>query len=578
LSGWKKRPRHKTQHLHPDIVLSSNMANLQAMKNHAASTDTDVMRSIQTAPHTLQRTCACGEHTAGGESCDECKKKQMMLQRHPPGSAGPAVAPPIVHEVLRSHGEPLDSGTRTAMETHFGHDFSQVRVHSDAAAVASAEAINARAYTVGSHVAFAAGQYQPHTPSGRHLLQHELAHSIQQAGVSVSAAGAPLEIGSASDPLEAEADRMATGGRTASMANGSGHVVRRQTPDAPAATAPATTTPATTPATSGTPAAPTGTAAPAAPATAASSLREWAFGIDLGRMSQYFHGHADAHLDRSPALAARQQGSEAPACELELQLKLKFEFHLGSSLYRMGPMGGMTTPGPPWPAGRADQWKRAYMNMVQAMWHTRWPMEPVNPCPGEPCTRANGHLQIIDVDTMTNAQGDQRRQLGDPTPTAPHVTMQVYEYRPRFGRDESRASETMSTLYAEDVIPQGTPQPQGFDEERYTWRPGAASHETGHMLGRPHVSCPPDSPGDPNRDECYGAVGSSERQNVMGRGQEFSREDQAPFLAAMQAITGCAWRTSGGGLPGWAIALLVLGGVALTAGAIGLGVYLGSQH
>jgi uncharacterized protein DUF4157 len=503
----------------------------------------------------------------------------MMLQRHSPGAAGPVVAPPIVHEVLRSHGEPLDSGTRTAMETHFGHDFSQVRVHSDAAAGASAEAVNARAYTVGSHVAFAAGQYQPHTPSGRHLLQHELAHSMQQAGASASAtARAPLEIGAASDPLEAEADRMAAQGKNAGVANDSGHVVRRQTHGAPAATAPAATTPAATAATSAAPAATAGTATPAAPATAASSLREWAFGIDLGRMSQYFHGHADAHLDRSAALARPQQGGETPACELELQLKLKFEFHMGPSPYRMGPTGGMTTPGPPWPANRAEQWKRAYMNMVQAMWHTRWPMEPVNPCPGEPCTRANGHLQIIDVDTMTNAQGQQRRQLGDPTPTYPHVTVQVFEYRPASGRDESRASETTSTLYAEDVIPQGTPQPQGFDANQYTWRPGAASHETGHMLGRPHVSCPPDSRGDPNRPECYGAEGSSERQNVMGRGQDFSREDQAPFLAAMQAITGCAWRTSSGGLPGWAIALLVIGGLALTAGAIGLGVYLGNQH
>src|SRR5690349_17245300 len=123
------------------------------MTNRTASTDTAVTRSIHAAPlNILQRSCDCGNHTSGGEECDECKKKQMMLQRHSPGTAGPAVAPPIVHEVLRSHGEPLDSGTRMAMETHFGHDFSQVRVHSDAAAGVSAAAVNARAYTVGSHV------------------------------------------------------------------------------------------------------------------------------------------------------------------------------------------------------------------------------------------------------------------------------------------------------------------------------------------------------------------------------------------------------------------------------------------
>ncbi|HYX53840.1 MAG TPA: hypothetical protein VE783_10355, partial [Candidatus Limnocylindrales bacterium] len=318
--------------------------------------------------------------------------------------------------------------------------------------------------------------------------------------------------------------------------------------------------------------------APAAttPATTSSGLREWAFGIELGRMSTYFSGHGDAHLDRSPLNATPQRGSEHPACELELQLKLKFEFHLGPSPYRMGPMGRMTTPGGPWPQDRANAWKRAFMNSVQSMWHTRWPMEPANPCPGEPCTRANGHLQVIDVDTMTNAQGQERRQLGDPTPNMPHVTLDVYEYRPMAGQHDSRASESRATLYSEDVLPQGTPAPQGFDNDRYSWLAGNAPHEVGHMLGRPHVSCPPGTPGDSNRDECYGAIGSSERQNIMGRGQEFSREDQAPFLAAMRAITGCEWKTSGGGLPGWAIALIAIGGALLVGGAIGLGAYFGS--
>jgi hypothetical protein len=155
--------------------------------------------------------------------------------------------------------------------------------------------------------------------------------------------------------------------------------------------------------------------------------------------------------------------------------------------------------------------------------------------------------------------------------------MQVYEHRPAFGKDVSRVGGSTATLYAEDVEPQGTPQPQGFDTSQYTWRPGAAAHETGHMLGRPHISCPPGTQGDPNREECYGATGSSDIRNVMGRGQEFSKEDQAPFLAAMQAITGCQWKTSSGGLPGWAIALIAIGGAALVGGAIGLGVAL-SHH
>ncbi len=308
-------------------------------------------------------------------------------------------------------------------------------------------------------------------------------------------------------------------------------------------------------------------------------MREWVFGIELGHVTNYTVGYGDAHLDRSAVRATPQRGSEPPPCELELQLKLQFEFHLGPSPHRLGPNGPMTTPGAPWPQARADQWKRNYMNVVQSMWHTRWAMVPANPCPSEPCAKANGHLQIIDVDTMTNAQGQQRRLLGDPTPTAPHVTIQVYEYRPISGKDISHVGGSSAVLYDEDVQPQNAPQPQGVDPGLYTWRPGAASHETGHMLGRPHVMCPPGTPGDPNREECYGATGSSERQNVMGRGQEFSREDQAPFLAAMRAITGCEWKTaSGGGLPGWAVALIVAGSLAVVGGAIAGIAVAASQH
>ena len=61
-------------------------------------------------------------------------------------------APAIVNEVLRSSGQPLDESTRTFMEPRFGYNFGQVRIHTDAKAAESAQAVNARAYTVGQHV------------------------------------------------------------------------------------------------------------------------------------------------------------------------------------------------------------------------------------------------------------------------------------------------------------------------------------------------------------------------------------------------------------------------------------------
>lgn len=79
-------------------------------------------------------------------------------------------------------GQPLDAETRAFMEPRFGHDFSQVRVHSDVEAETSAESLKALAYTVGSDVVFAKGQYSPASSAGRRLLAHELCHVVQQSG------------------------------------------------------------------------------------------------------------------------------------------------------------------------------------------------------------------------------------------------------------------------------------------------------------------------------------------------------------------------------------------------------------
>lgn len=88
--------------------------------------------------------------------------------------------PPIVDDVLRSPGQPLDSTAREFIEPRFGNDFSNVRVHTDERAAASARAVQARAYTVGGNVVFGTGQFAPRTAAGRRLLAHELTHTIQQ--------------------------------------------------------------------------------------------------------------------------------------------------------------------------------------------------------------------------------------------------------------------------------------------------------------------------------------------------------------------------------------------------------------
>ncbi|HEV8579669.1 MAG TPA: DUF4157 domain-containing protein [Thermoanaerobaculia bacterium] len=100
------------------------------------------------------------------------------------------MAPPLVHEVLRAPGQPLDPTARTFMERRFGYGFGQVRVHTDAQAAESARAVDAQAYTLGSDVVFGAGQYAPGTPTGRRLLAHELTHVAQQGKAAAASDGA----------------------------------------------------------------------------------------------------------------------------------------------------------------------------------------------------------------------------------------------------------------------------------------------------------------------------------------------------------------------------------------------------
>jgi hypothetical protein len=109
-----------------------------------------------------------------------------------PESAQPmGEASGIVGSVVRSPGQPLARDTRRFFEERFGQDFSSVQIHSDAAAAASAERVQAIAYTVGSHVVFGAGRYAPHDNGGKRLLAHELTHTIQQGATGRNPAISP---------------------------------------------------------------------------------------------------------------------------------------------------------------------------------------------------------------------------------------------------------------------------------------------------------------------------------------------------------------------------------------------------
>lgn len=171
----------------------------------------------------LQRKCGCGNHTVAGGECSECAKKKDSLQRKPvvgpatdtyeqeadrladqvlaspapravsdgptriqrysrPDTGNTDTAPESVSRVLAGSGKPLAPALRQDMEQRFGHDFSRVRVHSDASAGQSAQELNALAYTVDHNIVFGAGKFNPDRREGRRLLAHELTHVVQQTG------------------------------------------------------------------------------------------------------------------------------------------------------------------------------------------------------------------------------------------------------------------------------------------------------------------------------------------------------------------------------------------------------------
>jgi uncharacterized protein DUF4157 len=202
----------------------------------------------------LQRTCQCGQHTLGGE-CDDCKNKTTFLRRSASGRFDSPKVPPVVGQVLRQSGRPLDYSLRAAFEPYFGQtfrhvsprssgvaalqaeglmvgpaddrfeqqahdhahrfthgvvrhdrhragqrfDFSHVRVHNSPMAAEAARAVSARAFTVGEHIVFGDGQYAPASHEGQALIAHELTHVMQQqhdaAGPVIQRATALQSIG-----------------------------------------------------------------------------------------------------------------------------------------------------------------------------------------------------------------------------------------------------------------------------------------------------------------------------------------------------------------------------------------------
>ncbi|MBW2258764.1 MAG: DUF4157 domain-containing protein, partial [Deltaproteobacteria bacterium] len=113
--------------------------------------------------------------------------------------------------IRRSRGAPLPPAIAGRMAAVLGHDFSKVRVHTDADAVEAADRLDARAFALGSHVFFAEGAWAPGTSEGDERIAHELTHVVQHDEGRLPAPTSELEVSSPEDAAEREATETAAG-------------------------------------------------------------------------------------------------------------------------------------------------------------------------------------------------------------------------------------------------------------------------------------------------------------------------------------------------------------------------------
>ncbi|WP_428223898.1 DUF4157 domain-containing protein [Flavobacterium sp.] len=146
------------------------------------SSDSASISSGQTA---VQRKCAACEEEEKVRRKPLAEHITPLIQRHSLATADASTASPHVESKInnsRGGGSLMDSGTRNFMESRFGTDFSDVRIHTGSEAIQMSRELNAQAFTVGNDIYFNQGKYSPTTDVGKHLLAHELTHTIQQSG------------------------------------------------------------------------------------------------------------------------------------------------------------------------------------------------------------------------------------------------------------------------------------------------------------------------------------------------------------------------------------------------------------
>ena len=178
----------KTSLIQKKLSIGSSNDSYETEADHMADRVMSMSNPAKTnASHSeglIQKKCAACEEE------DKIQKKPLAetIQRASLNARETSVAPNHIEDGIKSSkggGESMDDATQNFMENRFGNDFSNVRIHTGSQAIQMSRELNAQAFTVGNDIYFNQGKYNPDTHSGKHLLAHELTHTIQQGNQNI---------------------------------------------------------------------------------------------------------------------------------------------------------------------------------------------------------------------------------------------------------------------------------------------------------------------------------------------------------------------------------------------------------
>ncbi len=189
----QKKVQFQNVKLQPKLFIGSSNDQYEVeadrMADQVVNTQSKEAVTTSNSVPLIQKKCASCEEEEYIQKKPLAETITPLIHRSIAGSGGGTRASDAISSKIsdsRGRGSLIENKTRSFMEHGFGADFSNVRVHTDSNAISLNNELNAQAFTVGNDIYFNEGKYQPNSNSGKHLLAHELTHTVQQGRVKDS--------------------------------------------------------------------------------------------------------------------------------------------------------------------------------------------------------------------------------------------------------------------------------------------------------------------------------------------------------------------------------------------------------